>query len=103
MAKSPKRRKREARNSVIKLVVGVCIVIIFIGLIIANAITLAQSKAELESKKVALQNIEQSNDSLQDDIKNGNNLSYIQRWAKENGYAYPNDHVHEDGTPNGNN
>ncbi len=104
MAKPSKKKKKSlSRNSIITIIACVSVVVVLLGFVTSNLIKLAESKAELDKKDAILTEYENKNEDLKDDIENGNNLSYIEKWARELGFAYPNERVHVDGTPDGNN
>ncbi len=103
MAKNTKKKKKNSKHSIITAIVCISIILSFIAVIVVKQVSLEKNKAVLSERQQVLAEQKAENEGIKEDIANGNNLSFIEKWARALGYAFPHERVHVDSTPDGNN
>lgn len=99
MAKTMKKKKQVKPVSIIVLVLCSCIVLYFGISITKEFIEYRQNKAELTEATGVLDGQVSENEALEKALENDDKDELAEQYARENGYAMPDEHVYVDVTP----
>ncbi|MBQ8182883.1 MAG: septum formation initiator family protein [Clostridia bacterium] len=99
MAKTTKKKKQVKPVSIIVLVLCSCIVLCIGIPIIKEIIEFKQNKAEYTDAVSVRDSQVSENEALQKAVDEGDEAAIAEKYAREQGYVKPDEHVYVDITP----
>lgn len=104
MSNRKKTKKTNKKNlSIILVLVCIAFVSYFIISFVSKQLEINRKQAELDAivSEYSVKNKE--NEELSSAIENGDSMEQAEQYARQNGYAYPDEHVYIDATPGSSN
>ncbi len=102
MAKKTQKKKKSPASIFLRIFC-VLTILFLLGSIVAQALDFSENKSVLQDRTQVLAEQKKQNENIKNDIENGNDLNFIERCARALGYVFPDERVHVDNTPDGNN
>lgn len=92
-------KKKNAKGSIIVTILCSCIVLALLASIVKQHIENKEYETRQEEYRATLSEIEKENENLDELNSQDDELKIIEKYAREKGYAMPDDHVYKDITP----
>ena len=98
MSQTKKKRKTNGK-SIIVSVAAVLLIIYLVFSIVSAVVETKEKKRELAELSTQLEQQNEKNSELASAVDNSDEKALAEKYARENGYAYPDERLYYDATP----